>query len=967
MHKVSNHQAKYFAYALTRKGGEGVERLGQSLLNASVDLNPHQVEAALFALQSPISKGVVLADEVGLGKTIEAGLVMCQMWAERKRKILVICPASLRKQWQVEMEDKFNLPCLIVDARSVRELHKQGFANPYEKQCILISSYAFAARNAENIRSVQWDCCVVDEAHKLRNSYRESNRTGQALRFALKERRKLLLTATPLQNSLVELFGLATLLDEDAFGGDVASFRNRFVNNGGDIDGLRDRLKEFCWRTLRKDVTEFVKYTNRIPMTETFESSDREHALYEDISAYLQDTTTYAFPQSQRHMLTLVVRKVLASSSWALLGTMESIKTRLEKLQNGLESPEEDILDEIFADDPDLVNEIREDAEESSADESDSDSNSDDESSEGGERREEIDPVKLAEEIKLVEDFIRRARSIGTDTKTQHLLVALRTGWGKLEELGAPQKAVIFTESRRSMNFLREYLESNGYAGEVVCFSGGGKKDERSNEIYRAYKESHPEDTTSKPIMMRHALIDYFKNKAKILIATEAGAEGINLQFCSMLVNYDLPWNPQRVEQRIGRCHRYGQKFDVVVVNFCNTRNAADVRVFELLKEKFELFEGLFGASNDILGVVGEDGKSFERRILDILQKCRTPEEINAEFDRLQQEFQEEIQKQREDTQKAVIENLDEDVRQRLKIDPAVARNYLTNGERQFMGLTRNVLARRATFADSGLSFCLDNPPMDGIPRGLYSIKRDDAASGTFAYRPNSELGEWSLCTAKTLETPCCVVTFDITHHDGRIAVVEKLKGKSGYLRLDRIVLKSLEEEERLLFTAVTEDGKSLDADIVERFFTLATEAGVAISPPEESLRRMSANADQYVKATINEIAQANNRHFLEATEKLDRWSEDQIAVATHKVDTLRNRQREVQRNIRAARTIDEQLPLQREYEQIRREIRKARANVSAVEDETDEKRENLLDALERRIVPNVERECLFTVKWKIV
>lgn len=322
---VTNHQAKYFACALTRVGGVGVERLGQSLLNASVDLNPHQVEAALFALQSSLSKGVILADEVGLGKTIEAGLVMCQLWAERKRRILVICPASLRKQWQTEMEDKFNLPSMVVDARSARDLAREGFPNPYDKPCILISSYAFAARNAENIRMVQWDCCVVDVAHKLRNSYRESSRTGQALRFALHGRKKLLLTATPLQNSLVELFGLATLLDEDAFGGDVASFRNRFVNGGGDLDGLRERLKEFCWRTLRRDVTEFIKYTNRIPMTETFQSSDIEYSLYEDISAYLQDKTTYAFPSGQRHMLTLVVRKVLASSSWALIGTLESI------------------------------------------------------------------------------------------------------------------------------------------------------------------------------------------------------------------------------------------------------------------------------------------------------------------------------------------------------------------------------------------------------------------------------------------------------------------------------------------------------------------------------------------------------------------------------------------------------------------------------------------------------------------
>ena len=167
---TSAYQAKYFAHALTREGGENLDRLRQSLLNAAVDLNPHQVEAALFALRSPLAKGVLLADEVGLGKTIEAGLVMCQLWAERKRRILVVCPASLRKQWQCELEDKFSLPAVIVDAKSARLLQKEGFANPYEKPAVLISSYPFAAKNAANLRLVAWDLVVLDEAHKLRNS-----------------------------------------------------------------------------------------------------------------------------------------------------------------------------------------------------------------------------------------------------------------------------------------------------------------------------------------------------------------------------------------------------------------------------------------------------------------------------------------------------------------------------------------------------------------------------------------------------------------------------------------------------------------------------------------------------------------------------------------------------------------------------------------------------------------------------
>ena len=963
---TTDYQAKYFAYALTRAGGQGVERLQQSLLNASVDLNPHQVEAALFALHSPISKGVLLADEVGLGKTIEAGLVLCQLWAERKRNILVICPASLRKQWQCELEDKFNLPCVVVDAKAVRQLQKEGFANPYTKPAVLISSYPFAARNAEFLRQVQWHVVVIDEAHKLRNSHRESNKVGQALRWALENRRKLLLTATPLQNNLTELYGIATLLDDTSFG-DLPSFRSRYAGQDGDIDGLRARLKEFCWRTLRNDVRAFVKYTERFPMTESFASSDAENALYEDVSRYLQDDTTYAFPAGQRQMLTLVVRKVLASSTAALIGTLECILARLRRIENQTAVSDDDLLAGIFENEPDLWEEIAEDAEDSEDAETGEDGPAAPPSAVAADAV-PIDRNRLAREIDLVEGFVRRARSIGTDTKARHLLTALKAGWERLRPLGAAEKAVIFTESRRSMNFLRAFLEANGYHGEIVCFSGGGGRDDAANEIYGKYKAAHPEDESSKPVMMRHALIDAFRNKAKLLIATEAGAEGINLQFCSMVVNYDLPWNPQRVEQRIGRCHRYGQRHDVVVVNFCNTRNAADVRVFQLLSQKFRLFEGLFGASNDVLGVVDESGKSFERRINDILQLCRTDEEIEAAFDKLQSDLQDQIAARRERARRDVLENLDDEVRRHLKIEPGDARDFLSESERRFMALTRQVLGDKARFPDgTPRRFTLVSAPARGIPAGEYELKADESAAGVHSYRPNTPLGEWALATARQLATPCAEVEFSITDYEGRIAVLEAMKGRSGTLRLERAVLKSLEQEDFLLFSMLDDKGDFVDPEIAEMLFRLPQRRAAGCRVPEETGNRLAENASQYAKATAARVGEANNAHFKEATERLMRWSEDQIEAATHKIKTLRARMMEIERGIRQARTLDEQKPLQAEYDSVRKEIRRARANIGAVEDETDEKRHRLLDALERKLVPEISRETLFTIRWKII
>lgn len=235
---ITSFHAKYFAHELTRRHAPNdVGRLSQSLFDASVDLNPHQIEAALFALKSPLSKGVLLADEVGLGKTIEAGIVLCQYWSERRRRLLVICPASLRKQWALELEEKFNLPAVVLDAKTSRDFLKQG-KSPLSQKAIVVLSYNYANKIRDELKAIQLDLVVIDEAHKLHNAYRESNKIGQGLRWATEDCRKLLLTATPLQNSLLELYGLSTLIDDHIFG-DVNAFRSQYVSAGGDLEGLR--------------------------------------------------------------------------------------------------------------------------------------------------------------------------------------------------------------------------------------------------------------------------------------------------------------------------------------------------------------------------------------------------------------------------------------------------------------------------------------------------------------------------------------------------------------------------------------------------------------------------------------------------------------------------------------------------------------------------------------------------------
>ncbi|HGO6082051.1 TPA: SNF2-related protein, partial [Burkholderia cenocepacia] len=637
---ITSFHAKYFAHELTRRHAPNdVGRLSQSLFDASVDLNPHQIEAALFALKSPLSKGVLLADEVGLGKTIEAGIVLCQYWSERRRRLLVICPASLRKQWALELEEKFNLPAVVLDAKTSRDFLKQG-KSPLNQKAIVVLSYNYAHKIRDELKAIQWDLAVIDEAHKLRNAYRESNKIGQGLRWATEDCRKLLLTATPLQNSLLELYGLATLIDDHIFG-DVNAFRSQYVSAGGDLDGLRERLSGFCRRTLRNQVTEYIRYTERKAITRPFSPTDDEHRLYEAVGEFLTRPNSYAIPHRQRHLTELILRKLLASSSLAVAGTLETMKVRLEALRDEKVQDDPDFAESLITDEDiegDLLDEILE---------------LDDLEEDGDTQPQDIDRKQLNEEIRLLGELAALARSIGTDTKTRSLLSALDIGFQQMAVTGAQKKALIFTESRRTQFYLKDYLEANGYAGQVVLFSGTNNSPE-ATAIYEKWlmaNQGTGRIAGSRDIDIRTALIEHFRDKGTILIATEAAAEGVNIQFCSLVINYDLPWNPQRVEQRIGRCHRYGQKHDVVVINFLNERNQADRRVLELLTEKFNLFNGVFGASDEVLGSI-ESGVDFEKRILTIYQECRTPEEIETAFKTLQAEMDERIQARMSDTRK---------------------------------------------------------------------------------------------------------------------------------------------------------------------------------------------------------------------------------------------------------------------------------------------------------------------------
>ncbi len=954
---ISPHHAKYCAHDLTRLGAAGPDRLSMSLFDASVDLNPHQIEAALFALQSPLSKGVILADEVGLGKTIEAGIVLCQYWAERKRRLLVLCPASLRKQWALELAEKFNLPALVLDAKTFREMRRNG-RNPVAEKTVLIASFHFANAIREDLKTVAWDLVVIDEAHKLRNAYRPSNRIGQGIRWATEGCRKLLLTATPLQNSLLELYGLSTLIDEHLFG-DANSFRAQYASAGSSLEALRGRLAAFCKRTLRNQVTEYIRYTERRAITRPFRPTDDEHSLYEAVSTFLQRENSYALPQRQRHLTALILRKLLASSSQAIAATLDTLRARLETLRDEQAHSDPEFakrLVETEEIEDDLLDEILDDEEESADGES-----------------KPIDRQKLKEEIEILHRLADRARSIGIDTKTQTLLKALDIGFETLTGTGAARKALIFTESRRTQDYLKAYLEDHGYRGQVVVFNGtnGGPEATAIYERWARENAGTGRSTGSRAVDVRTALIEHFRDQATILLATEAAAEGINLQFCSLVVNYDLPWNPQRIEQRIGRCHRYGQKHDVVVINFLNERNAADQRVLELLAEKFKLFHGVFGASDEVLGSI-ESGVDFEKRILAIYQECRTPEAIDAAFRKLQAEMDEQIQTRLNDTQRTLFEHFDEDVHQRLRLRLADTQAQLDRVGRRFWSVTRFILDGRAAFDDSALAFDLRQPPSAAIPPGRYHLisktqPQIEAGADQFLYRLSHPLGEFVVDTAKALPTPPARIAFDVSHHPTRLHVVEALRGKGGYLCLTRLVVETYEPEEYLLFSGFDDDGHTLEQETIEKLFLCESRILDDIAVPEDTALRLAAESKRHAEATVSRSLESNSKHFQQAREKLEAWADDMVLAAEKALRDTKEKIKVLTREARQATTLEEQHRIQEEIARLEKVKRRQRQDIFKAEDDIIEKRDTLIAQLEKRLVQNTTTETLFTIRWEVV
>ncbi len=963
------YQTKYFAWELTKSHSTSDDDKFTSVLTeAQVDLNPHQIDAALFAFRSPLSMGAILADEVGLGKTIEAALVIAQKWAEHRRHILVIAPATLRKQWSVELEEKFFLPSIILEAKSFNSILCETYSNPFDTESnVVICSYQFAKKQIRHIERVSWDLVVIDEAHKLRNVYKANNKTAIVLREGLKGFKKLLLTATPLQNNIKELYGLISIIDENYFGNlnSYSSLYGKAEKRHDEVFvDLRERIKPIIHRTLRSEVQEYVKYTERKPFVQEYYPSEDEIALQEFVQEYLKRDECFGMPVSQRTLISLVLHKLLSSSTFAVAGTLQTIINRLRKIvDNNNKVNNDDLLSDIAEDVPEL-----EEYEDEWFEEEEDESDNNNKREEKEYTPEDIENIKG--EIHDLEVIHSLALGIASNTKGECLLKTLDIAFKDKREHGQAEKALIFTESNRTQLYLKELLETNGYAGKIVLFNGSNS-DPISKQIYQNWKIANTGTsriTGSITADRRQAIVDFFRDSAQIMIATEAASEGINLQFCSLLVNYDLPWNPLRIEQRIGRCHRYGQKNDVVVVNFINKANRADQRVYELLDEKYNLFKGVFGSSDEVLGKA-MDGLDFEHRVLDIYQSCRNVEEIDAAFDRLQAEMQVQINETISDTHSRLIENFDQDVVNKLRIRMQTDELRLTQFQQLLWTLTVNILSGHINKIDSEkYQFSLKKSPSDAtcsFETGSYQMGK--SVEEAYTYRIGHPLAEYVLTKAKSADTSAYVnILFDYTSSVHKVSILEERVGQNGSLSVSLLKFKCVHEtEEHIVGVALDTDGNLLPSDFVSKLMMLpaTVEETATDACNYSSLEHHVENAIKNLGIEINE---RNKKFINEESEKIGRWADDQTFALEHELRDIKRRIKEKERTFSTETDSVTRLEQQKEIQSLQRLMKQKRQALFILEDEIDERRNMLIKQIEESLNQNISEEKLFIINWTI-
>jgi hypothetical protein len=863
------------------------ERYAASQRQAKIDPNPHQIDAVIFALRRLREGGCILADEVGLGKTIEAGLVIAQRRAEGADRVLLIVPKSLIGQWQHELLNLFGI--------SARE-QRSDFRAP--GVYLVGREFAGSEPGAEALGAAPpFDLVVIDEAHEifaglhkrygadgLYDETADEALMAHRVRGFLRTAPVLLLTATPMQNSLAELWGLVQYVEPTGtLLGDIETFRRVFCPGDdrtlvpGQEHELQRRLGMVLQRTLRRQAQEFLDrpFTQRRCRLYEYKMSDDERSLYEDVTDYLLRPSLYAFAGAQRRLLLIGFHKRMASSIPALAASLENVAARLRRLSAGQTAGDAaEMLDDLEDEDRDRP------------------------PSPPAESPAAINPEAVASELALVESFIARARSLPDDAKARSFMEAIRVVLDLGREGRGSGKAVVFTESITTQEYLRTLLMRMGLGDQAITLFRGTNDHARAKEAHQRWVEEvgrhlPPGSRPTREVAVRLALVHEFRTRSNVMVCTEAGAKGLNLQFCDTVINYDLPWNPQRIEQRIGRCHRYSQERDVTVVNFIGRDNEAQHLTFEILSQKLDLFGRVLDASDTVLHeprtdapelVVSALSLDFESDLRSIYSRARTAEEVSREIAALRDRIdasREAYEREYRRTSQIIESRFDQDVRRvfrrlRDELPPS-----LVQLDHDLAQLVEGYLASRpGTYVRSQIDgrFIFDVEP--GFDLGV-------DVGDTLRFATGDSRG---IDDAQSLNLTHPLVTAAVEYArswpGGAVELrlppdaepgLAGLAGHSGVLEVRRVDYGGFEPVQRLVAGAIV-DGHPVDPAVASRLSRLDARQGT-VHGLQWDPELLADVVDEAAFLDQQEVEQAEQHHFEGAIGQLERFVEDKVLV----------------------------------------------------------------------------------------
>lgn len=862
------------------------ERYAASQRQARIDPNPHQIDAVIFALRRLREGGCILADEVGLGKTIEAGLVIAQSRAEGAERVLLIVPKSLIGQWQDELLNLFGIQA------------REDQSNFFAPGVYLVGrEFAGSERGAERLGAVSpFDLVVIDEAHEifaglhkrygLDGMYDETSDEAlmaHRVRGFLRTAPVLLLTATPMQNSLAELWGLVQYVERTGtLLGDITTFRQVFCSEDdrtlvpGQEHELQRRLAMVLQRTLRRQAQEFLErpFTQRRCRLYEYAMSDDERSLYDDVTEYLLQPSLYAFAGRQRRLLLIGFHRRMASSIAALAASLENVAARLRRLGAG-----QPVGDDAI--------EVLHDLEE----EEEIDTSSEDA------------PVPanreaVAAELARVEGFVTRARSLPHDAKARKFQDAIRIILDLGRDGRASGKAVVFTESITTQEYLRKLLLEAGLGDEDVTLFRGTNDHARAHQAHARWLEEEGSKLPAgarptREVAVRLALVHEFRTRSKVLVCTEAGAKGLNLQFCETVINYDLPWNPQRIEQRIGRCHRYSQQRDVTVVNFLARDNEAHRLTFEILSQKLDLFGSVLDASDVVLHeprtdapeiVVSALSLEFETDLRNIYGRSRTLDEVTREIAALRDKIavrRDAYEKEYERTSSIIRSRFDGDVRRVFKRLREELPEGLVQLDRDLADLVDGYLASRAVEyqrADEAGRVVFDIMPGAELIAELGNRRRfatGDARGLTDAEPLNllHPLVRAAIAGARAWPGGSVELLLPRDTNPDLAAMA----GKVGVLAVALVDYAGFEPVQRLIAGGVV-DGTPIDPSVTALILRLpATDCHGAVVTPDP--QGIDDAVDEAVFVDQHEVEKREQKHFEQAIGQLERFVDDKVLV----------------------------------------------------------------------------------------